>query len=155
MIHSLCIITASTSGHTDFVLDEVVKHLRTKCPLLVIKRKRAELATFDDFLESDALILGSGTWNTGGVEGQLNPFMHQLLLEKCKDIKLPSKPIAFVSLGDDRYYFTTRCTEHFLKFQRASEAVSLVSPLIIVNEPYDQTEKMLAWADKLVAVVRK
>lgn len=154
MIKSLCVITASTSGHTDFVLDEVVKHLRTKCPLLAIKRKRAELATFDDFLESDALILGSGTWNTGGVEGQLNPFMHQLLLEKCKDIKLTGKPIAFVSLGDDRYYFTTRCTEHFLKFQRSTEAVSLVSPLIIVNEPYDQIAKILAWAEKVVTAVR-
>ncbi len=151
---TLTIIEASTSGHTTFVLDEIVKILTKELPDLHMKRYRAETVTVEDVQESNALLFGSGTWNTGGIEGQLNPYMHELLFERLKNVRL-EKPMAFVSLGDDRYYFTTRCTEHFLKFQKLTGGESLAMPLIIVNEPYDQTVRIQTWAKKLANILRE
>lgn len=154
MIRSLSIITASTSGHTDMVLDVVQSHLSSALPHLVVRRVRAEQAQRSDIASSDAVVLGSGTWNTGGVEGQLNPHMHAFLFQRLAGASFDGKALAVVSLGDDRYYFTTRCTEHFLRFQRATRMSALCAPLIIVNEPYGQEERMLAWARKLEGALR-
>ena len=150
----LTFIEASTSGHTSFVIDEMLQFLKTEHPEITTRKVRAETAGIQDLSSSDALVFGSGTWNTGGTEGQLNPFMHELLFTTLQGIEC-KKPMAFISLGDDRYYFTTRCTEHFLRFQRQAGGTSLLMPLVIVNEPYDQTEKIRVWAKKLLEAVKK
>lgn len=147
------IITASTSGNTEFVANTVSERLRATAPNITIELQKAELATADDLLRGDILILGSGTWNTGGTEGQLNMYMDALLKTRAKDVKLAGKPITFISLGDERYFFRTRCTEHFLRFQREHGGKLFLPPLIIVNEPYGQEEKIHAWADKLMKYI--
>lgn len=147
------IITASTSGNTEFVADTVSRHIKKIAPHIEIEMQKAELAQPEDLLRGDILILGSGTWNTGGSEGQLNMYMDALLKTRAKDVKLEGKPITFISLGDDRYYFRTRCTEHFLRFQREHGGKLFVPPLIIVNEPQGQEEKIDKWADKLYATL--
>lgn len=147
------IITASTSGNTDYVATTLAEFLKTQ-PDCTVTMQKAELANAEDLLKGDILILGSGTWNTGGTEGQLNLHMDALLKTRCKDLDLKGKPITFLSLGDDRYYFTTRCTEHFLRFQREHRGTLVLQPLIIVNEPFDQNEKILAWGGKLLAKIR-
>lgn len=149
-LKSLHIIYASTSGHTEYVVDTLIEFLSTQAPSLHAERQRAELAHPDDLLRGDVLILGSGTWNTGGTEGQLNMHMHSLLREQAKDLDLKKKPITFISLGDDRYYYRTRCTEHFLRFQREHNGVLFIPPLIIVNEPYGLEEKIQRWGEKLL-----
>jgi flavodoxin len=149
---SLTAIIATTSGHTEFVLDTVLRYWKERMPNLTVRTVRAELATADDLLRCDVLLLGSGTWNTGGVEGQLNPHMHELLFERVEGIDLQKKPVLLLSLGDDRYYFTTRCTERFMQFIKKANGTSLATPLIILNEPYDKVEKMQKWAE---AVMRK
>ncbi|TSC58443.1 MAG: hypothetical protein Greene041619_667 [Candidatus Peregrinibacteria bacterium Greene0416_19] len=149
MSPSLRIIYASTSGHTEFVVQTLVSALHDLAPDVPVDVRRAEEAAPDDLLRADALILASGTWNTGGQEGQLNPHMHALLLERAAGIDLAGKPMAFISLGDDRYYFTTRCTEHFLRFMREHGGTQLLPPLIILNEPYEQAGKIEAWAERL------
>ncbi len=151
---SLHIIYASTSGHTEYVVDELVAFLAQKAPELTIERQRAEQAKREDLLRGDVLILGSGTWNYGGVEGQLNMYMHQLLFERSKDVDLSGKPIVLICLGDDRYYFTTRCTERFMQFVKLSHAKPLLMPLIIVNEPYGQEERVQKWSEKLIAAMQ-
>ncbi len=150
MLRSLHIITASTSGNTECVTDVVVERLRASAPEVSIEMQKAELAQPDDLLRGDVLLLGSGTWNTGGSEGQLNMYMDDFLKKRAKDIDLQKKPITFVSLGDDRYYFRTRCTEHFLRFQREHNGTLIVPPLIIVNEPRGQEERINRWADRLI-----
>lgn len=112
--------------------------------------QRAERAGADTLLRGDLVVLASGTWNTGGPEGQLNTHMHALLHERAKDVALQGKPMTFISLGDDRYYFRTRCTEHFLRFQREHGATLFLPPFILVNEPYGQEEKIRLWGDKLL-----
>ena len=147
---ALHILFASTSGHTEYVIDVLCQYLAKHAPEISIERQRAELAKPEDLLRGDVVILGSGTWNTGGIEGQLNIYMHVLLRDRAKDLHLQSKPITFISLGDDRYYFRTRCTEHFLRFQREHNGTLFIPPLVIVNEPYDQDEKICKWGAKLM-----
>jgi flavodoxin len=148
---SLTIVYSSFSGHTEHVIDTIEAFIKKSLPALVIRRIRAEQATAEDLEKADALLFGSGTWNTGGAEGRLNPYMNELLEDKAKDIKLTGKPMAFVSLGDDRYYYTARCTEGFLRFLRESGGKQILPPLIVVNEPYGQEERVTRWAEKLVA----
>lgn len=152
---SIHFIYASTSGNTEYVIDTVAKTILSIAPDAHIEIQRAEQATAQDLLRGDIVILGSGTWNTGGREGQLNMYMHQLLMERAKDIDLQGKPLTFISLGDDRYYFRTRCTEHFLRFAREHKGTLLVPPLIIVNEPYGQEERIEAWTNKLMSKYAK
>ncbi len=150
MFTSIHIIYASTSGNTEYVVDTLIAYLRRILPDIAIERQRAEGAHPKDLLRGDLLILGSGTWNTGGTEGQLNMHMHALLNNRAKNLDLGGKPVTFISLGDDRYYFRTRCTEHFLRFQREHNGTLFVPPLILVNEPYGQEERIHQWTDKLL-----
>ncbi len=147
---SLHIIYASTSGNTEYVIDVLCAYLSEHAPDIVIERQRAELAQSADLLRGDYLILGSGTWNTGGVEGQLNMYMHRLLKERSADLDLHGRPVTTVSLGDDRYYYRTRCTEHFLRFIREHHGALFLLPFVLVNEPYDQDEKIQRWGQKLI-----
>lgn len=149
-MRSLHIIYASTSGHTEYVVDTLTESLISQAPSITVERQRAELTDPKDLLRGDVLILGSGTWNAGGTEGQLNMHMHALLHDRAKDLDLQGKPITFISLGDERYYFRTRCTEHFLRFQREHNGILFIPPLVLVNEPYGQEERIRQWTDKLL-----
>jgi flavodoxin len=142
MSFTLSIITASTSGHTDYVVDVILQNLREVMPDIGIDKQRAEKASAMDLLR-------------GGRAGQLNPHMHELLMERAKDIDLQGKPATFISLGDDRFYFRTRCTEHFLRFIRTHNGKQLLPPLVIVNEPYEQEEKITLWAKKFMDALKK
>ncbi len=150
MLSSLHIIYASTSGNTEYVVHEVATCIQRTMPTVEVELQRAELAQPEDLLRGDVVILGSGTWNTGGSEGQLNMYMHALLHDRAKEIDLKKKPLTFISLGDDRYYFRTRCTEHFLRFQREHNGTLFVPPLVMVNEPYGQEERIRQWTEKLL-----
>ena len=143
-------VSASTSGNTEYVIDEIIRTLQSTPEKVTVERQRAEQTDPQDLLRGDVLILGSGTWNTGGNEGQLNTHMHALLNERAKQLDWNGKPVTFISLGDDRYYFRTRCTEHFLRFQREHHGTLFVPPLILVNEPYGQEEKVRKWTEKLL-----
>ena len=147
---SLHIVYASTSGNTEYVVDTISNYISTHDSQRSIEKQRAELAEANDLLRGDIVILGSGTWNTGGIEGQLNMYMHRLLEERAKDLDLQGKKMAFICLGDDRYYFRTRCTEHFFRFQREHNGILSLPPLVIVNEPYGQEERIHQWTEKLL-----
>ncbi len=151
MLPSIHIIYASTSGHTEYVIEQLASYLKQRIDGLTVEKQKAEFAKGEDLRRADVLILASGTWNTGGIEGQLNVYMHQLLFERGKDIDLTGKMVALISLGDDRYYYTTRCTEHFMRFIKLSHAKTLFIPLIVVNEPYGQEERVQRWGEKLIA----
>ncbi|MFA6523660.1 MAG: flavodoxin domain-containing protein [Candidatus Peribacteraceae bacterium] len=150
---SLHAIYASTSGHTEFVLEQLAAFLREKG--IDVSLRRAEKANIEDLFEGDILLLGSGTWNTGGSEGRLNPHMQAFLFDRAKDIDLKGKPLALVALGDQRYRYTARAAEHLLKFQKDHHGTPLLPPLVIVNEPYDQGERIRAWGEKLIVAISK
>jgi len=151
---SIHIIYASTSGHTEYVVDTLIGFLKERSPEIEVERQRVELAKPEDLLRGDLVILGSGTWNFGGVEGQLNEYMHRYLFERSQGIDLTGKQIAFISLGDDRYYYTTRCTEKFMWFLKSTHAKMALIPLIVVNEPYGQEERVMRWGEKLIKIVK-
>lgn len=152
---SITIIYASTSGNTEHVVDTMANEALSVSSLVAIQKVRAEHAVREDLLSADLAILASGTWNTGGTEGQLNPHMVEYLTTRVGAIDLQKRPMTFISLGDDRYFFRTRCTEHFLRFQRESNGKLLLPPFVLVNEPYGQEEKMQKWMVRCIEKIQK
>jgi flavodoxin I len=84
---SLHIVFASTSGHTEYVVDTLMGSLTELVPGWEIEKRMAEKTQSLDLLQGEVLLLASSTWNTGGIEGQLNPHMELLLQERAKDVE--------------------------------------------------------------------
>jgi len=146
---SLHVIYASTSGHTEYVIDTVLAYLQKHAPTVATHKVRAELAKPDDLLEGDIVVLASSTWNTGSVEGQLNPHMHAFLKERAAQQDLGKKNVALIALGDDRYHFTAGAMVHLQEYVHAHNGRILEPTLTIVNEPYGQEKKIEEWAAEL------
>ncbi len=138
---SLQIIYASTSGHTEYVVDQAIAALKG----VAVEKLRAEQTQAADLLKGDVLLLASGSWNTGGVEGQLNPHMHELLKKRAADLDLSGKKVLLIGLGDDRYRYTVGCMQHLVEFVASHNGVVIEPTLKIVNEPYGQEKKIEEW----------
>lgn len=148
------IIFASTSGHTEFVVDTLIAFLHERAPEMQTEKQRVERANADDLAKGDVLILASSTWNTGSVEGQLNPHMFTFLRERAKDADLRGKKVAVIGLGDERYFYTARAFEHLEEYVKTRGGNFLLPGLKIVNEPYGQEEKIRAWGEKFLSAFR-
>lgn len=153
MPRPLTIIAASTSGNTDYVVDVLCTFLAKYSDVIATRVIRAEKATADDLRSSDLLLLASGTWNSGGLEGQMNPHITAFLAKHGKDVDLTGKQCLIVSLGDDRYKYTARATEHLGAFIRDHKGSLLVPPLVIINEPYGQEARIEKWGQKLLSKI--
>ncbi len=147
---NLHIIYASTSGHTEYVLKVLCAYLAAHAPSLIISKQRAEEAQVEDLTKGDVLILASGTWNTGGREGQMNPHLVEFLWKRVKDADLKGKQCAVIGLGDDRYKYTARATEHMAHFIKQHNGHALLPPLVIINEPYGQEGKVEKWGEEFL-----
>ncbi|MEI8230751.1 MAG: flavodoxin domain-containing protein [Candidatus Peregrinibacteria bacterium] len=150
---SLHIVYSTSTGHTEHVIETLIAFLQEKAPSLTIEKQYAEQVKSEDLLRGDVLLLASGTWNTGGSEGQLNIRMHALLKERAKDIDLQKKPCLLISLGDSRYFYTARATEHLTQFILQHNGISAADPLIMVNDPYGQEEKVTKWGEKVLGKI--
>jgi flavodoxin len=147
-VPSLQIVYASTSGHTEYVVSRIAAAI----PDAVVTR--IERATPETLLAGDVLLLASGSWNTGGVEGQMNPFMDFFLKGAAKDVDLKGKKVAIVALGDARYRYTAKAGDHLAEYVSMHGGVLLGERLVIVNEPYGQEEAVDAWAKKLSSLLQ-
>jgi flavodoxin I len=145
----LHIVFASTSGHTEYVVDALVESLKSATPGWKIEATMAEKTQPKDLLSGDVLLLASSTWNTGGVEGQLNPHMWVLLQDKAKTLDLAGKPCACIGLGDHRYFYTARAADHLQNYVEAHHGRLIVPTLTIIDEPYGQEEAVRAWGKQL------
>ncbi|MSR67350.1 hypothetical protein EXS65_00785 [Candidatus Peribacteria bacterium] len=152
---TLTLIYATSTGHTEFVVDTLQAALGKILPDLRIIKQRAEVSTSEDLEKSDILLLACGSWNTGNVEGQLQPHMHELLTVRAAEAELKGKPAAAIGLGDDRYYFTARAAEKLTEYLIERQATLLLPTLIIINDPFDQTAKIEAWAKEFATAVSK
>ncbi len=141
---SLHIIYASTSGHTEYVAT-LVQGVLEKAGVTV-EMQRAEAVQPEDLLRGDVLLLASSTWNTGNVEGQLNPHMYHLLLNRAKAADLRGKMVALVALGDDRYRYTANAAVFLEDFVKTHHGKQLDETLKVVNEPYGQEKMIEEWA---------
>lgn len=152
-VPSVQIIYASTSGHTEYVVGNIRASLEkggVTCDTVI-----AEKATPEDLNKGDVLLLASGTWNTGSIEGQLNPHMHDLLKGRAKDVDLKGRPVLIVALGDDRYYYTCRANEHFRRYAMTHNGKIAEPALLVVNEPYGQEEKVEKWVAKILPMIKQ
>ena len=146
---SLHIVFASTSGHTEYVLDTLIDSLKST-PGWDIEETMAEKTQPQDLLSGDVLLLASSTWNTGSIEGQLNPHMWVLLHDKAKTLDLAGKPCACIGLGDHRYFYTARAADQLQHYVTVHHGRLIVPTLKIVDEPYGQEEAVRVWGKKLV-----
>ena len=151
---SLHCIYASTSGHTAYVVETLRQYLLKKMPKLRITTQVAEKAKMVDFKEGDVLLLASSTWNTGGIEGQLNPHMHALLA-RTGNVDFKEKLVAIIALGDDRYRYTANAGKHLREFVNAHGGELLGEELTIVNEPYGQEKLVERWGAKIAKLLSK
>jgi flavodoxin I len=147
---SLHIVFASTSGHTEYVVDALIGSLRGTIPGWEIEETMAEKAQPQDLLNGDVLLLASSTWNTGGIEGQLNPHMWGLLHDKAKTLDLAGKPCACIGLGDHRYFYTARAADHLQRYVEAHHGRLIAPTLRIIDEPYGQEEAVRVWGKQLM-----
>jgi len=147
---SLHIVFASTSGHTEYVVDTLIDSLKGMVPAWEIEETMAEKTQPQDLLRGDVLVLASATWNTGSIEGQLNPHMWVLLQEKAKNLDLTGKPCACIGLGDDRYFYTARAADRLQHYVETHHGQLILPTLSIINEPYGQEETVRAWGKQLV-----
>jgi flavodoxin I len=144
------IVFASTSGHTQYVVDSLVRSLEQLSQRWRIAATRAEKTQPEDLRSGVLLVLASGTWNTGGSEGQLNPYMSMLLQDKASNLDLGGKPCACIGLGDDRYFYTARAVDLLQDYVIAHDGRLIVESLRVMNEPYGQEDKVQNWAKQLL-----
>jgi flavodoxin I len=150
---SLYVIFATTSGHTEFVVDTLMRSVELSDWEIV--KTLAERASQQDMLLGDVLLLASSTWNTGGVEGQLNSHMSVLLQSKAANLDLAAKPSACIGLGDHRYYYTARAADLLQEYIESHHGRMLLPALRIVDEPYGQEQAILGWGKQLADVLRR
>ncbi|HVW66199.1 MAG TPA: flavodoxin family protein [Candidatus Peribacteraceae bacterium] len=150
---TLHIIVASTSGHTEYVVDTLIAELQKKRPQLSVEKQRAELAKPEDLLRGDVLLLATSSWNTGSIEGQLNPHMHAFLKERAANIDLGGKNVAVIGLGDHRYYYTAKAADHLIDFVRTHNGVLIEPVLRIINEPYGQEKIVQEWGKEFLSAI--
>ena len=149
----LHIVYASTSGHTEFVVETLAASLGGLVPEWEIEKTLAENTQSHDLLRGSVLLLASATWNTGGAEGQLNPHMAALLQERAMDLDLSSKPCACVGLGDHRYFYTARALDHLQDYVDTHHGRLIVPSLKIVDEPYSQASSVRSWGKQLAGAL--
>lgn len=150
LVPSLRIIYASTSGHTEYVVQRLVEFLREKGKGIVADMQRVESAQPEDLHAGNVLLLASGTWNTGSVEGQLNPYMHFFLKDRAKEADLKGKQVALIALGDDRYRYTANASAHLEEFVATHGGRLLLPTLKVINEPYGQEKKVEEWGAEFI-----
>ncbi len=153
MAQSLHIIYASTSGHTEFVVQTLVDHLAAKAPHLNVEVQRAEAAKPEDLQRGDVLLFASGSWNTGGIEGQMNPYMHRFLHDQCGAVQLGGKKVLIIALGDERYRYLCNSGHHLRQFVMNHGGEQLGHMLKVVNEPYGQEALVQAWGDEILPLL--
>jgi flavodoxin I len=146
----LHLVFASTSGHTEYVVNALVESLNSAGPGWTVEETMAERVQPQDLLKGDILLLACSTWNTGGIEGQLNPHMWSLLQDKAQTLDLAGKPCACIGLGDHRYFYRARAAEHLQQYVKEHHGRLIVPALKIVDEPYGQEEAVRAWGRQLV-----
>jgi flavodoxin I len=150
----LHIVFASTSGHTEYVVEALIDSLKNTTRGWEIEETMAEKTQPQDLLSGDVLLLASATWNTGSIEGQLNPHMWALLRDKAKTVDLAGKPCACIGLGDHRYFYTARAADHLEHYVEAHHGRLIVPALKIIDEPYGQEEAVRVWGKQLVDVLK-
>lgn len=148
-MHTLLVIYTTTTGHTEHVIDVLERIARETSPDVRIRRQRAEQTKAEDLAQAEYLLLACGSWNTGNVEGQLSPHMHDLLVLRAKDAELRAHAAA-IGLGDERYYYTARAAEKLTEYLQTHGAQLLLPTLKIINDPFGQEAKVESWAKEML-----
>jgi flavodoxin I len=136
----------STSGHTEYVCQVCAASISKKKRSVECVLKKIEQITAKDLATADTIVLASSTWNTGGIEGQLHPYMYRFAYADFKDVDFAQKKIAVIGCGDERYFYTCKAADHLEEFVDTHNGARIEPTLRIVNEPYHQQHATIeAW----------
>ncbi len=155
MDSTISVIYSTATGHTEHVVNVLIETLSSLLPASRITKQKAEVTKPEDLRKSTVLILACGSWNTGNVEGQLSPYMHDLLMVRAAAENLKNIHATAIGLGDDRYYFTARSAEKLTEYLTSHNASLLLPTLKIINDPCGQEEKVKTWAKELTSCIKK
>ncbi len=148
-VGSICAVYASTSGNTEWVVEQVV-HVWQEAGITV-ELHRAEQADPNIWKQYDTFLLATSTWDHGAI----NPFF-SVLFEELKNTDCHNKRAAFIGMGDVRYEPVLFCGGmESLKnrwIERGGTAVS--TPLKFNGEPFAKYDAVIKpWADALLKLI--
>ncbi len=154
MVKSVAFFYTTATGNTEFVIDTVIQALEKDEKDLRINKQKIECTSEEDLHKYQVIIFACGSWNTENIEGQLSPYMHEFIHKKAVDTQLSGVYAAAIGLGDDRYHFTAKAADHLTDFLQKHHATIIVPTMKIINDPYDQINKIQSWAQELSAVLK-
>jgi flavodoxin I len=149
-VKTLLFAYASTSGHTEYVCALAAEFFTQKKRNFTTILQPIETISEQDLREADAIILASGTWNTEGIEGQLNPYMYRFVHNDFADFDFKKVPVLVIGCGDDRYRYTCRAAQYLEEYVDAHNAKRIEPTLRMINEPYHQHRAIEEWCDAII-----
>lgn len=144
---NILLVYATNSGGTQIASQIVTKALTKKNHLVIVKQ--ASETTPQDLGQYDVIILGSPTWDYGGLEGQPHADFIALM-EKCKGITAENKLFAIFGLGDSSYTHFCGAVDHLEEFVKSLKGKRIVDSLKIDGFFFDQkknTELLKSWTE--------
>lgn len=145
----IAFIYASSSGHTEHVVEHIVRSIALSDRDVDCQVIRAPHATPEDLLAYDMVVLASGTWLVDMVEGELHALMKRFLAQ-CDAIDFEGAAVGVIGLGDDRYRYQCKAVDHLQAFVESHGGRMVPEALRIMGEPYGQEEKIEEWAAELL-----
>lgn len=144
---------SSTSGHTEYVCQVCANHISKKKRSFDCELKLIETVTKKDVDAADIVLLASGTWNTEGIEGQLNPYMHRFVHKDFADYDFKNRPVLIIGCGDARYKYTCRAAQYLEEYVWSHNATHIEPTLRVINEPYGQEQQFIDWCDTILPLL--
>ncbi|OGL89005.1 hypothetical protein A3I42_04735 [Candidatus Uhrbacteria bacterium RIFCSPLOWO2_02_FULL_49_11] len=153
----ILLLYATNSGNTYYVAERIARALREDG--VALDMVSAGDVAPELFAESDAVILGSCTWNRHTAtakfeEGQLQDQM-QKLVNALKGRKFNNKKFAVFGLGDANYMRFCAAADHLERFVKETKGNLFLPSLRIDSFPQTQDAAIDAWAHQLAALLKK
>jgi len=118
-----------------------------------VTMKEARMTVVEDFNASQAVILGSPSWDYEGREGMPHEDF-VVLIEKLKSAAFEGKQFAVFGLGDSTFPHFCGAVTHLEEFVAAVKGTLVVPSLKIdkyFNDQTGNTAKITEWADSLAS----
>ncbi len=150
---NILIAYATNSGTTMTTAQAISDKLNAKGFAVTLKEVRD--ITESEFSTTDAIVMGSPSWDFEGHEGM--PHEDWLpLMEKLKTITFENKPFAIFGLGDSSYKHFCGSVDQMEALIKTIKGKLLVDSLRVDKFYSDQTgnmDKINAWADTVISAL--
>lgn len=150
---NILLVYATNSGTTMMAAQTMSDVLTKKGHLITMKEAR--VTSVEDFNASQAIILGSPSWEFEGRDGMPHEDIMSLI-EKLKTSTFDGKPFAVFGLGDSTFPHFCGAVTHLEEFITTVKGKLVVPSLKIdkfFNDQTGNTEKITKWAESLIVAL--